>query len=63
MAHYLSNKGNEDLQSRWANIQPCLTIRNERQYDRVVRRLNALLGEIGIGDDQRAQGSWIPWAR
>jgi len=53
MAHYLSNKGNEDLQNHWANIQPYPTIRSGRQYERVVQRLNALLDEVDIGDDQR----------
>ena len=37
----------KDLQSHWANIRPLLTIRNEREYDSAIRRLNELLDEIG----------------
>ena len=37
----------KDLQSHWANIRPLLTIRNEREYDSAIKRLNALLDEIG----------------
>lgn len=37
--------------SHWATIAPILSIRNEREYDRAVKRLNALLDEIG--DDER----------
>ncbi len=36
----------KNIESHWATIQPLLTIRNEREYDRAVRRLNALLDEI-----------------
>jgi HTH-type transcriptional regulator / antitoxin HigA len=41
----------KDLQDHWATIRPLLTIRNEREYDRAVRRLNELLDEIE--DNQR----------
>src|SRR3990172_4127247 len=41
----------KDLQSHWANIRPLLTIRNEREYDSAIKRLNALLDEIG--DNER----------
>ena len=38
---------NEELQIHWKNIAPLLTIRNEREYDAAVKRLNELLDEIG----------------
>jgi len=37
----------KDIQSHWANIRPLLTIRNEREYEQAVKRLNGLLDEIG----------------
>ncbi len=37
----------QDIQAHWATIRPLLTIRNEREYDRAVKRLNQLLDEIG----------------
>ena len=40
-----------DLQNHWATIRPLLTIRNEREYDSAVKRLNALLDEVG--DNER----------
>ena len=38
---------NEELEFHWKNIAPILRIRNEREYDMAVKRLNALLDEIG----------------
>ena len=38
---------NEELQTHWMNIAPLLTIRNEREYNAAVKRLNELLDEIG----------------
>ena len=38
---------NEELEVHWANIAPLLTIRNEREYNAAVKRLNELLDEIG----------------
>ncbi|MEW6406011.1 MAG: helix-turn-helix domain-containing protein [Chloroflexota bacterium] len=38
---------NEQLQDCWANVAPLLTIRNEREYNAAVKRLNELLDEIG----------------
>ena len=35
------------IQSHWESISPLLTIRNEREYDAAVERLNQLLDEIG----------------
>jgi HTH-type transcriptional regulator / antitoxin HigA len=37
----------KELEQKWANISPYLTIRTEREYDRAVERMNALLDEIG----------------
>jgi HTH-type transcriptional regulator / antitoxin HigA len=42
---------NEELQVHWMNIAPLLTIRNEREYNAAVKRLNELLDEIG--DDEK----------
>lgn len=36
-----------DVQEHWAAVSPLLTIRNEREYDLAVERLNSLLDEIG----------------
>jgi len=36
-----------ELQTHWANIAPLLSIRNEREYNAAVKRLNTLLDEIG----------------
>lgn len=41
----------KETQAHWATIAPILSIRNEREYDRAVKRLNALVDEIG--DDER----------
>jgi len=40
----------KDIQSHWANIRPLLTIRNEREYEQAVKRLNGLLDEIGASE-------------
>ena len=37
----------QQLQESWTKLRPLLTIRNEREYDRVVKRLDLLLDEIG----------------
>lgn len=37
----------KDLQTHWSYIQPILSIRNEREYDSAVERLNELLDEVG----------------
>ena len=36
-----------ELQIHWQNVAPLLTIRNEREYNAAVKRLNELLDEIG----------------
>jgi HTH-type transcriptional regulator/antitoxin HigA len=35
------------LQTHWATIEPILSIRNEREYHRAVKRLNELLDIVG----------------
>ena len=40
----------KSIQSHWTTIQPLLTIRNEREYDAAVKRLNDLLDEIGTNE-------------
>jgi HTH-type transcriptional regulator/antitoxin HigA len=40
----------KELENHWGRIEPLLTIRNEREYDRAVKRLNALLDEIGTDE-------------
>ena len=39
----------KQLQANWASVRSILTIRNEREYDRV-KRLNTLLDEIGTNE-------------
>jgi HTH-type transcriptional regulator / antitoxin HigA len=40
----------DQLQTNWANISPLLTIRNEKEYNAAVNRLNELLDEIGTNE-------------
>ena len=40
----------KELQSDWARIGPLLSIRNEREYDLAVKRLDGLLDEIGTNE-------------
>jgi HTH-type transcriptional regulator/antitoxin HigA len=40
----------KDLQTHWEAIAPLLTIRNEKEYDAAVKRLNELLDEIGTNE-------------
>jgi len=41
----------DEIKTHWLNIAPLLTIRNEREYNAAVKRLNELLDEIG--DDEK----------
>jgi len=41
---------NDQIQTYWANIAPLLTVRNEREYNAAVRRMNELLDEIGTNE-------------
>jgi HTH-type transcriptional regulator/antitoxin HigA len=38
------------IQNYWKNISPLLTIRDEREYDAAVGRMNELLDEIGTDE-------------
>ena len=40
----------KNIANHWATISPLLTIRNEREYDQAVERLNSLLDEIGSNE-------------
>ncbi len=40
----------KNLQTQWATFAPILSIRNEREYDAAVNRLNGLLDEIGTNE-------------
>jgi HTH-type transcriptional regulator/antitoxin HigA len=40
----------KELQTHWLGVRPILTIRNEREYDQAVARLNLLLDEIGTNE-------------
>lgn len=40
----------KSITNHWSAIRPLLTIRNEREYDRAVKRLNQLLDEIGTNE-------------
>ena len=41
---------NHDIQIHWENIAPLLTVRNEREYNAAVKRMNELLDEIGTNE-------------
>jgi HTH-type transcriptional regulator/antitoxin HigA len=45
-----------ELQLHWQNISPFLTIRNEREYNAAVKRLNELLDEIGSNEKHPLYG-------
>jgi len=40
-----------EIQTHWQNISPLLSIRNEREYDAAVERMNELLDEIGTDEN------------
>jgi HTH-type transcriptional regulator/antitoxin HigA len=44
------NLTTEKIQTHWSNISPLLTIRNEKEYNAAVKRLNELLDEIGTNE-------------
>ena len=46
----------KELQTHWINIAPLLTIRNEREYNAAVKRLNELLDEIGDNEKHPLYG-------
>lgn len=46
----------KELEVHWANIAPLLSIRNEREYNAAVKRLNGLLDEIGDNEKHPLYG-------
>ena len=46
----------KELETHWANIAPLLSIRNEREYNAAVKRLNELLDEIGDNEKHPLYG-------
>ncbi|MBL8051439.1 MAG: helix-turn-helix domain-containing protein [Anaerolineales bacterium] len=44
------NLTTEKIQTHWSNISPLLTIRNEKEYNIAVKRLNELLDLIGSNE-------------
>ena len=42
---------NKELQAHWTNIAPLLSIRNKREYNAAIKRLNELLDEIGDNEN------------
>ena len=41
---------NDQIQIHWTSIAPLLTIRNDRDYNAAVKRMNELLDEIGTNE-------------
>lgn len=44
------NLTTEKIQTHWSNISPLLMIRNEKEYNMAVKRVNELLDEIGTNE-------------
>ena len=40
----------KQLEENWASMRSILTIRNEREYTRAIKRLNELLDEVGTNE-------------
>jgi HTH-type transcriptional regulator/antitoxin HigA len=47
---------NNDIQTHWGKITPLLTIRNEREYNAAVKRMNQLVYEIGANEKHPLYG-------
>jgi HTH-type transcriptional regulator / antitoxin HigA len=47
---------NDQIQTHWVNIAPLLTVRNEREYNAAVKRMNELLDEIGTNEKHPLYG-------
>ncbi len=41
----------KEMENHWKNIRPIFTIRNDREYNTAIKRLNELLDEVG--DDEK----------
>jgi HTH-type transcriptional regulator/antitoxin HigA len=46
----------KEIQRHWTPLRALLTIRNEREYDRAIKRLNELLDEIGTDEQHPLYG-------
>jgi HTH-type transcriptional regulator/antitoxin HigA len=44
------------IQTHWQNISPLLTIRDEREYNAAIERMNELLDEIGTDENHPLYG-------
>ena len=47
---------NDQIQIHWTSIAPLLTIRNERDYNAAVKRMNELIDEIGTNEKHPLYG-------
>jgi len=47
---------NDQIQTHWTSIAPLLTIRNEREYNAAVKRMNELLDEISTNEKHPLYG-------
>ena len=41
----------DDIQAHWRVVRPLFSIRNEKEYDLAIERLNALIDEIGNNEE------------
>lgn len=41
----------DDIQAHWHIVRPFFSIRNEKEYDLAIERLNALIDEIGDNEE------------
>lgn len=41
----------DDIQAHWHVVRPLFSIRNEKEYDLAIERLNALIDEIGHNEE------------
>lgn len=41
----------DDIQAHWHVVRPLFSIRNEKEYDLAIERLNALIDEIGDNEE------------
>ncbi len=46
----------ETMQNHWISVWPLLAIRNEREYDAAIKRINSLLDEIGDNEQHPLYG-------
>jgi HTH-type transcriptional regulator/antitoxin HigA len=46
----------KELQAHWSVVAPLFSIRNERDYDVAIQRLNQLIDEVGIDEQHPLYG-------